>query len=79
MPDLPKKRTIKTTRHEWVIGVDSEPTDAKNFRFGLHTAYEEMSKLGVNLEFDDSFHVRAGEGGEVILFIDVERDSKTDS
>lgn len=72
MPDIPKHRKIRTTRYEWVIGNEDGPTDAKNFRFGLHDVYNQMNALGVDLEYDDSFHVRAGEGGEVVLFIDIE-------
>jgi hypothetical protein len=69
MPDVPKKRVTSKTRHEWVIGREDQDTDAKNFRFGLHDTYKEMEALGVNLENDDAFHVTAGDGGEVILYV----------
>ena len=71
MPEVPTKREIVTTRHEWVIGVESRSTDAKDFAYGVHCAEKDMDSLGVNLSFDDAYHVRAGDGGEVILFVDV--------
>lgn len=72
MPELPVKQTITSTRHEWVIGVEGHPTTAKDFEYGLHVAKGEMAELGVDLGYDDAYHVRAGDGSEVILYVEIE-------
>jgi hypothetical protein len=76
MPAVPKHREVKITRHEWVIGNDSSiPLDAKDFEYGLHSAKQSMESLGVKLNFDDAYHVRAGDGSEVILYVETETDA----
>jgi len=72
MTDLPRHTKHTVTRHEWAIGSEYEQNmDAKTFRLGLHRAYKTMEELGVDLEFDDAFKVRAGDGAAVILFVDI--------
>lgn len=73
MPNVPSKEVIKTKRVEWTIGESDGPTDAKDFRFGLHHIYKEMENLGVDLTYDDAFYVRAGDGGEIILYVEIEK------
>lgn len=75
--DLPRHKESTIVRHEWIIGTESEHTDAKTFRMGIHHAQNEMDNLGVHTENDDAFKVRAGEGGEVILYLDFTRSGDT--
>lgn len=70
--DGPRHTTTTVTRHEWVIGREDGATDAKTFTYGINQAQREMKELGVDLAFDDCYRVRAGDGGQVILFVEVE-------
>lgn len=76
MPDVPVHRKVKKVTHEWVIGQADRPTDAKTFRFGLHHVTTEMEELGIDLEYDDAYYVRAGDGGEIILFTEIKKEEK---
>lgn len=73
MPNIPQYRTTEVETHSWTIGHAYGPTDAKEFRFGLHYVYQEMEKLGVDLSFDDAFRVTAGDGGEIIFSVTIEK------
>jgi hypothetical protein len=46
--------------------------DAKEFTYGINVAQQEMESLGVNMSYDDCYHVRAGDVGEVILYVEIE-------
>jgi hypothetical protein len=70
--NTPARRTSTITRHEWVIGSGSQPMDAKEFTYGINVAQQEMESLGVNMSYDDCYHVRAGDAGEVILYVEIE-------
>lgn len=72
MPQLPTKKTVLTARHEWVIGTEDHPTTAKDFEFGLTSAKQDMESLGLDLGYDDAYHVRAGDGSEVIVYVEIE-------
>jgi hypothetical protein len=75
MADIPKHTVTTIKRHEWTIGADySESSIARTLRDGLHFAQKEMEELGVNVEYDDAFEWRAGDGGQIVLFVDVEED-----
>ena len=74
MPDTPKHRTKTVTRHEWTIGDGKQEIDAKEFRYGVFIATKAMKDLGIDVEFDDAYKVRVGDGAEVVLFIDIEED-----
>jgi hypothetical protein len=70
MPNVPTKKVNTTARISWTIGQEDRPTDAKDFRFGLQYIYAEMQKLGVDRGLDDAFFVKAGDGGEIIVYVD---------
>jgi hypothetical protein len=72
LPDIPKHSVSFTARHEWTIGTEERPADAKNFEYGLHSIKGMMKDLGFSLEHDDAYHVRAGDGGEVIVYAERE-------
>lgn len=73
MPEVPKREEVTITRHQWTIGSDDQPTDAKNFRYGLHAIYTALKEIEeINLENDDAFFVVGGDGGQVIIYVDVE-------
>lgn len=67
----PQHKVSTVEHHEWVIGEEGTPTTAKDFYDGIYLARNQMEKLGVILSFDDAFFVKAGDGGQVILFVDI--------
>lgn len=69
-----KHGVVVIERHEWVVGTESEPADAKTFGFAMSSIHGEMAELGVDLSYDDAYHVRAGDGGEVVFYVDIKRD-----
>ena len=73
MPDIPKHVVKTISRHEWVIGDEHKPDqDAKNFEYGLLFAKRAMTELGVDLNYDNAYSVRAGEGASIVVFVDIE-------
>lgn len=71
MASVPKHTTTTFTRHEWIIGEGTEHCIARDLRDGIYFAEQEMTKLGVDTSYDDAYNVRAGDGGEVILYVAV--------
>lgn len=66
-----KHKVKKIVHHEWTIGDESTPLTYKDLHDGIFLAQEEMKRLGVNLDWDDAYHVKAGDGYEVILYVDI--------
>lgn len=69
--NTPRHLVTNITRHEWIIGDSGSPTTARDLSDGIHTATAAMMALGLDLSHDDAYMVRAGDGGEVILYADV--------
>lgn len=65
--DIPKKVVKKKMVYEWIIGKESRPTSKRTFLDGIDFATREMNTI-VDLTFDDAYHVRAGDGGEIIIY-----------
>jgi hypothetical protein len=75
MAEIPKHTVSTTKRHEWAIGDDGEPSSiARTLRDGIFFAQKAMTELGLDVEYDDAFNWRAGDGGQIILFVDIEED-----
>lgn len=70
--NTPNHIITKVTKHEWVIGESDSPTTARDMRDGILCAQRDMQELGVDTSYDDAYMVRAGDGGEIILFVEVE-------
>lgn len=70
--NTPTKTTTTIVRHAWTIGEESQPTTARDLSDGIFSAQRDMEALGVDLSYDDSYYVRAGDGGEIVLYVDIE-------
>lgn len=74
--NTPTHVKTKITRHEWVIGHDHLPsTYNRDFHDGILVAERQMKELGVDLSYDDAYQVRSGDGGQIVLFVDIEEDN----
>jgi hypothetical protein len=70
--NLPHKKEILIIRHEWVIGDEySEKTTARDLQDGVRSAENDMKALGVDLSYDNAYHMRAGDGGQIVLFVEI--------
>lgn len=73
MATSPKHTSKHIVRHEWAIGSDSDEFSyADALRDGIRFAQIEMENLGVDLETGDAFKWRAGDGGQIVLYVDIE-------
>lgn len=72
--NTPVRTETRITRYEWTIGEESEPTTARDLNDGIFVAQKEMQDLGVDLGSDDCYYARAGDGGQIILYVDIENE-----
>jgi hypothetical protein len=70
--NTPTRKEVHFTRYEWVIGVEEHPTSARDLQAGIICAQQDMESMGLSLDSDDCYWVRAGEGGEIIIFREVQ-------
>jgi hypothetical protein len=71
--NTPDHKVTTVSKHEWIIGKEDHPTTFKDLHDGIWFAQNEMTdNLGIDLSHDDAYHVRAGEGGQIILFVEIE-------
>jgi len=71
MADIPHHRVITVEKHEWVIGDGERELTARQLRDGIFFAQKEMEELGIDVSYDDAYHVRTGDN-EVILYVEKE-------
>lgn len=72
--DVPVRRTVTTTRIEYVIPNDS---DAKALGFAVHTVHQEIKRLKGKdaVSYDDAYRVR-GTDEEIIFYFETETEGK---
>lgn len=72
----PEHRKVTVTRHEWMIGDEnSEYGVARTLADGILMAEKKMKELGVDLSYDDAYRFRAGNGGSIVLYVEIEEKS----
>ena len=75
MVNTAQHKVTKIFHHEWIIGDEYEAsTTAKDLHDGIWSAENEMRDMGIDLSYDDAYHFRAGDGGQIILFLDRKSD-----
>lgn len=62
--DMPTKRVVHSTRHEWRI---DSPATRRQVEDALLCAKRDMEGLGIDLHWDDAFHV-AAEDEEIVIY-----------
>lgn len=75
--NIPKHVKKTVTRHEFIIGEEDRPTDARTFTDGIGWVQRKLAEMGIR-NSDDMYYVRAGEGGQVIIFLETTKKEKSD-